>query len=184
MDDAADLAGTVEQVAQPGDDVVVVPGVAVEDGGRVGEDVVQGKRHLAADRLDRGARGALLLGLEQLQRVQGRGDVPAVDLEELAVAVVEVVRLGALDIERADDRAVIDQRDGERAARVLRPLDVERVLGRVGAEVALPGRRHEARHAVAFLPGQQLAIGREGDIPSLSRGVSLPVGLSSRRISM
>ena len=42
------------------------------------------------------ARGrAELLGLEQLQRVQRRGDVAAVDLEELAVAVVERVRAAA-----------------------------------------------------------------------------------------
>ena len=161
MDDAADLPGPVEQVAQPGDDVFVVAGVAVEHGGRVGDDVVERQGHLAADRLDRGARGALLLGLEQLERVEGRGDVAAVDLEELAVAVVEGVGLRALDVERADDRAVIDQGDGERAPRAGRTLDVERVLGRVGAEVALPGRRDETGHAVALLAGQELAIGRQ-----------------------
>ena len=93
LDQAADLPGPVEQVPQPGDDVLVVAGVAVEDGGRVGEDVVQRQRQLAADRLDRGGRRADLLGLEQLQRVQRRGDVAGVDLQELAVAVVEGVGL-------------------------------------------------------------------------------------------
>ena len=52
MNQAADLPGTVEQMAQPGDDVFVVAGVAVENRGCVGDDVVQRQGQLAVDRLD------------------------------------------------------------------------------------------------------------------------------------
>ncbi len=151
VNDDPDLSGTIKQVAKAGDDVVIMPRVAVQDRRGVGDDVVKRKSHLAADRLHRGARGALLLSLEQFQRVQRRGNVAAVDLQKLAVPIVEVVRLGTLDVERADDRAMIDEWHGQGAVRVLSALDVERVLGRVGAEVALTGRGDKPRHAVPLL---------------------------------
>ena len=121
MDQAPDLAGADEQVPEPRDDVLVVAGVAVENGRRVAQDIVERERQLATDRLDRGGRRAELLGLEQLQSVQRRGDVPRVDLEELAVAVVEGLGLAVLDVERADDRAVVNQGDRQRAARAAAP---------------------------------------------------------------
>ena len=184
VNDATNLTCPVEQVAEPGDDVFVMARIAVQRGGCVGDDIVQGKCHLPADRLHRGARGALLLGLQQFQRVQRRGNVAAVDLQELAIAIVEGARLRALDVERADDRAVIDEWHGQRAARACRPLDVDRVLGRVGTEVALPGGRHESRHTVAVLARESSRVAASGVIPSVSRGTSLPDDLSSRRISM
>ena len=89
---AANFPRPIEQMTQPRDDVFVVARVAVEHGGRIGDDVVQRQRQLAVDRLDRCAGRADLLGLEQLERVERRRDVAAVDLDELAVAVVEGVR--------------------------------------------------------------------------------------------
>ena len=177
VNDAPDLSGTIKQVAKAGDDVVIMPRVTIQDRRGVGDDVVKRQSHLAADRLHRGARGALLLGLEQLQRVQRRGDVAGVDLQKLAVAIVEVVRMGTLDIERADDRAVIDQWHGQGAARVLGALDVERVLGRVGAEVALTGRGDKPRHAVPLLARHQLASGGQGRHALAEQGDQLVGGL-------
>ena len=55
------------------------------------------------------------------------------------------------------------------------PFEVERVLRRVGTDVAHAGRRHEARHAVALLAGVQLAIGRQGRHP-LGQQRDQPVG--------
>ena len=184
VNDDPDLSGTIKQVAKAGDDVVIMPRVAVQDRRGVGDDVVKRKSHLAADRLHRGARGALLLSLEQFQRVQRRGNVAAVDLQKLAVPIVEVVRLGTLDVERADDRAMIDEWHGQGAARVLSALDVERVLGRVGAEVALTGRGDKPRHAVPLLARNSSRVAARGDIPSLSKGINLSVAFSRSRISM
>ena len=114
LDQAADLPGPKQEVAEPGDDVLVVAGVAVEDGGGVVEDVVDRQGELAADRFDGGGRGAQLLGLEQLEGVQRRGDVAGVDLEELAVAVVEGVGLASSRRSGADHGPVVDQGDGQR----------------------------------------------------------------------
>ena len=55
MNQTADFSGAVEQMPEPGDDVFVVAGVAVEDGGGVGDDVVEREGELAVDGLDLGA---------------------------------------------------------------------------------------------------------------------------------
>ena len=52
------------------------------------------------------------------------------------------------------------QRNGQRALRVLGAGEIERVFGRVFAEIALAGGRHEAGHAVVLRLGQKLAGGR------------------------
>ena len=92
-------------------------GVTVEHRGRIGDDVVEGKGQLAVDGFDLGAGGGQLLGLQELEGVDRRRDVAAVDFDELVVALVKRVRLRALDVERADHRAVDRQRDRQRAAR-------------------------------------------------------------------
>ena len=53
VNQAANLAGPVEQMAEPRDDVFVVARVSVQDRGRIGDDVVQGQGQLTIDRLDR-----------------------------------------------------------------------------------------------------------------------------------
>ncbi len=61
------------------------------------------------------ARRADLLSLEELQRVESRGDVATIDLDELAVAVVERVGLRTLDIQRPDDTPWMIKRNRQRA---------------------------------------------------------------------
>ncbi len=69
--------------------------------------------------------------------MQRLGDLAAERLGELHVVLVEGTDLRALDIERANDLVLVDQRHRQRAAHAAGALDVERVGGRVGTEVAL-----------------------------------------------
>ena len=183
VNDAPDLSGTIKQVAKAGDDVVIMPRVAVQDRRGVGDDVVKRKSHLAADRLHRGARGALLLSLEQFQRVQRRGNVAAVDLQKLAVPIVEVVRLGTLDVERADDRAMIDEWHGQGAARSQRPRCRAGPWSCRGRGSSDRSRRQTpSRRAPPCAISSRVAA--RGDMPSLSKGINLSVAFSRSRISM
>src|SRR5438477_321509 len=72
----------------------------------------------------------------------------------------------ALDVKGADDLVFPQDRHREGAARPAGPLDVERVRGGVGAEVALARGGHEPRDAVALRPGVEPApggLGRHAD---------------------
>src|SRR5256885_4725565 len=60
----------------------------------------------------------------------------AEDLGELEVGLTEGVGPRVLHVERADDPVPDDQRHRQRAAGPGRPREVERVLGRVGAQMA------------------------------------------------
>ena len=103
-----------------------------------------------------------LLGAEQVERVQGGGDGAAEDLGELQVLLAEGAGPGALDVEGADDPVGEAQRHRQRAARPGGAGQVERVGGRVGAEVALAGGGDEAGDAVALGQGEQDAAGGLG----------------------
>ena len=84
------------------------------------------------------------------------------DFEKLQVALGEGPRLGAFDVERADHFVVQDQRHGQRALGSSAPFQVERILGRVFAQIALAGRGDKAGHAVVLRLGVKIAVGGLG----------------------
>ena len=148
--DGLELLGHFRLMADP----------AFENGRGRRENFVHRHGHLAIDRLDRlGGGGAFLRG-EQFERVQGGGHLPAKDFGELHVQFGEAVGLRTFDVEGADHLVAQDQGHGQGTAGPLGPFEVERIDGRVGAQVALAGGGHEAGDAVALLPGEEHAFGR------------------------
>ncbi len=110
-----------------------------------------------ASTLSAAVRG--LFGPQQFQRVQRHGHVAGEDLEKLQVAFAEGPRLGAFDVERADHLVVQDQRHGQRALGSLAPFEIQRIVGRVFAQIALAGGGHETGDAVVLRLGKQVAAG-------------------------
>ena len=110
-EDLLQLFGHLRFVADP----------AIQDRGRVGENVIDGQGDLPADRLDRLLRRRPLLHQKQFERVQGGSELAAEDLGELNVLRTEAAGLRALDVEGADDAIVPFQGDGQGAAAPLAP---------------------------------------------------------------
>ena len=163
LDHLLDVAGVAQDRLQPLDHLGLVADVALHDVHGVVQDVVDRQGHGAVDRLDALRAVVAFSATQQFQRVERHGHVAREDLEELHVAFAERPRLGAFDVERADDFVVQNQRHGQRALGPLTPFEVERVLGRVLAQVALAGGGHEAGDAVVLRVGEQVATGGLGN---------------------
>ena len=88
-----DIASIAENVLQPLDHLRFVADVAFHDVDGVVENVVDRQRDGTVDRLDAFGRRRRLLGLQQLERVQGHRHVAGEDFEELQVAFAERPRL-------------------------------------------------------------------------------------------
>ena len=86
--------------------------------------------------------------------------------QELQIVLIERAGSGALDVERAQDLIVQDEGHRQRAARTGRPQQVQRVVRRVFAKIALAGGRHEPGDAVPLRAGVQLARLGLGDHPT------------------
>ena len=106
------------------------------------------------------------LDLQQLQRVQGGGDLVAENLGELQILLAEGVGLGTLDVEGADDLVLKDQRYGQRTVRAGSAREIERIGGGVGAEIALAGGGDEAGDALALGLASSTRLAARGIMPS------------------
>ena len=107
------------------------------------------------DRLDALGRCGSLLSDEQLQRVQGRGDVAGEDFQKLKIGGGESSRLRALHVEGADHLLVEQERHSHRTLRPFATLKIQRVFRSVIARIATASRRDVAGHAVVVGLGVQ-----------------------------
>ncbi len=108
---------------------------SVFEGLGLDDEVVKGFGEFALD----GAGGFLAGGVafddEEVEDVEGHGDVAAEDFGELSVVLGEGAAAVAFDVEDSDDAVEESERDGERGACLVEAVDVPRVRGGVVAEI-------------------------------------------------
>src|SRR5579875_555054 len=91
--------------------------------------------------------------------MQGGGDFVTENLDELQVGLAKSVRLGAFDIERADDFVLKDQRHRQRATGARSAGKIERIGGSIGTKIAFASGSNVAGNALAFTAGQKDTVG-------------------------
>ncbi len=112
-DELLNVPRVLEDSLQPLGDDRLVADVALEDAGRVVEDFVDGAGHFTEDAIGAGAGRRHFFDGQQLERVDGNGHLAGEQLEELQVVLAEGARLGALDVEGAENFVVENQGHGE-----------------------------------------------------------------------
>jgi len=91
----------------------LVADVLVHQDAGLGDDVVDRTGDLGVDVVGETAGGLVTLADEQIEDVQGNGDIAGQDFHKLPVGLIEGGRLVRLDVEHANDPVVQPQRHGQ-----------------------------------------------------------------------
>ena len=90
------------------------------------------------------------LRIKQFQRVQRHCDIASKGFKKLQILIGKRIDFRTFNIERPHHLVVVNQRHGQRAFRADQTVTVQRIMGCVLAQIALPGRTDKTCHAIVF----------------------------------